>query len=73
MREKQPRLLVIWGKYELSFDSRSRKPIAGTYQRPRFTFSTGVISRWIPRQTKLPQWFGASRVEEVLSRHETAS
>jgi pimeloyl-ACP methyl ester carboxylesterase len=21
MREKQPRLLVIWGKYELSFDS----------------------------------------------------
>ena len=22
MREKQPRLLVIWGKYDLSFDSR---------------------------------------------------
>jgi pimeloyl-ACP methyl ester carboxylesterase len=21
MRERQPRLLVIWGKYELSFDS----------------------------------------------------
>ena len=26
MREKQPRLLVIWGKYELSFDLLSRKP-----------------------------------------------
>jgi len=26
MREKQPRLLVIWGKYESSFDSSSRNP-----------------------------------------------
>ena len=40
MREKQPRLLVIWGKYDLSFDSRSRKPIAEMYRTLRFTFST---------------------------------
>ena len=28
MREKQPRLLVIWGKYDLSFDPRR----AGSYR-----------------------------------------
>ena len=32
MREKQPRLLVIWGKYDLSFDlgepERYRKDVA---------------------------------------------
>ena len=28
MREKQPRLLVVWGKYETSFDPASRKPTA---------------------------------------------
>ena len=29
MREKQPRLLVIWGKYDLSFDPSE----PGTYRR----------------------------------------
>ena len=53
MREKQPRLLVIWGKYDLSFDSRSRKPIAGMYRTLRFTFSTQVTSLSIPKRMKL--------------------
>lgn len=34
MREKQPRLLVIWGKYDLSFDlgepERYRRDVPGT-------------------------------------------
>ncbi len=33
MREKQPRLLVIWGKYELSFDPRSRSLPPGRAER----------------------------------------
>jgi pimeloyl-ACP methyl ester carboxylesterase len=52
MRERQPRLLVLWGKYESSFDP-SRKPIAGMCQRLRFMFSTQDTSPLIPRQTKL--------------------
>jgi hypothetical protein len=42
MREKQPRLLVIWGKYELSFDSsepeayrRGVPKPEGSYRRRR--------------------------------------
>ena len=46
MREKQPRLLVIWGKYDLSFDLASRNAIAGTFLRLKFTFSTLVTSHW---------------------------
>jgi hypothetical protein len=37
MREKQPRLLVIWGKYDLSFDpgepERYRKDVVATQRR----------------------------------------
>ena len=40
MREKQPRLLVIWGKYDLSFDPvGAGSAIAGTCRTPRFTSS----------------------------------
>jgi hypothetical protein len=37
--DKQPRLLVIWGKaWPLAFDPSERKSVAGMYQRLRFTF-----------------------------------
>jgi pimeloyl-ACP methyl ester carboxylesterase len=48
MRESQPRLLVIWGKYDLSFEL-----IAGMYRTLRFTFSMQDTSVLIPKQTKL--------------------
>ena len=49
MREKQPRLLVIWGKYEASFDSRSRNRTGVICPIPKSTSSMVVISRWIRR------------------------
>ena len=52
IREKQPRLLVIWGKYELSFDPRSRKPIVATCRKQRSTLSMADTSRLIPQRMK---------------------
>ena len=46
MRQKQPRLLVIWGKYDLSFDPASQSVTARTCRTPRSTFSTPAISHW---------------------------
>ena len=60
MREKQPRLLVIWGKYELSFDSRNRKPIAAMCRRPKSTSSMAAISRSIRRRIRSPSSSGPS-------------
>jgi hypothetical protein len=62
MREKQPRLLVIWGRYDLSFLSLPPRPklIAGTCRTPKFTFSTPGISRWTRRPTRSPHWCEAS-------------
>ena len=59
MREKQPRLLVLWGKYDLFRASRSRRPIAATCRRPKSTFSMRAISRSTPRQTRSRHWSGA--------------
>jgi len=39
MREEQPRLLVIWGKYDLSFDLSEPEHIAGMCRTLKFTFS----------------------------------
>ena len=58
MREKQPRLLVIWGKYDLSFDLASRNAIARTCRTLKFTFSTPVISHWTPPRTRSPHSSG---------------
>jgi pimeloyl-ACP methyl ester carboxylesterase len=60
MRERQPRLLVIWGKYESSFDRRSRKPIAATCRRPKYTSSMEGISHWTPLQMRLASSSGTS-------------
>ena len=55
MREKQPRLLVIWGKYDLSFDPIEPERYGAMSQRPKSTFSMPAISRSIPQPTRLPQ------------------
>ena len=54
MREKQPRLLVIWGKYELSFDPGEPEPIAEMCPMPKFTSLTAVILRWTRPQMRSP-------------------
>ena len=60
MQKTQPRLLVLWGKYDLSFEPTEPERIAATYPRPRVTYSTPAISRWIPPPMKSPIWFGRS-------------
>jgi hypothetical protein len=68
MREKQPRLLVIWSKYELSFDLLSRKPMATTCRRPKCTSSMAGISRSTARRIIFRGSFVASssRKKKVL-------
>ena len=61
MREKQPRLLVIWGKYDLSFElSRTGSAIARTCRRPKSTSSMRAISRSIPPRIRLRSSSGTS-------------
>jgi pimeloyl-ACP methyl ester carboxylesterase len=50
MREHQPRLLVLWGKYDFRLISPNRRRIAATCRRPKCTCSTPVI--WIPPPTR---------------------
>jgi pimeloyl-ACP methyl ester carboxylesterase len=50
MRKKQPRLLVIWGKYDLSFDLGEPERYREDVRTHKFTYSTPVISHW----TRLP-------------------
>jgi hypothetical protein len=60
MREKQPRLLVIWGKYDLSFAPSEREAYRGMCRAPKFTFSTRGISCFTRRPTRSPHWCEAS-------------
>ena len=60
MREKQPRLLVIWGKYESSFDPSEPEAYRRDVPRPKCTLWTAGISRWIPRRMRLRSWCGNS-------------
>jgi hypothetical protein len=53
MRERQPRLLVIWVSMTPHSTFRSRKPINGIYRTLRFTLSTRGTSLLIPEQMKL--------------------
>jgi hypothetical protein len=62
MREKQPRLLVIWGKYESSFDPSEPEPIAAMSPKPKSTSSMAATSPWTPPQTKSPHWSKDSSV-----------
>jgi hypothetical protein len=43
MRDNQPRLLVMWGKYELSFARASPSVIAKMCRMLKFTLWTAVI------------------------------
>jgi len=52
MHERQPRLLVIWGKYDLSFELSEPEAIGATSGAPTCTSSTPGISRWTQRRTK---------------------
>jgi pimeloyl-ACP methyl ester carboxylesterase len=60
MQKTQPRLLVLWGKYELSFDPSEPESYRRDVPRPRFTCWTAGISRWIRQPMKLPIWFAGS-------------
>jgi hypothetical protein len=58
MREKQPRLLVIWGKYDLSFDRGEPK----RYRKDAPNAEVHVLdaSRSIPKQMRLRSWSASS-------------
>jgi hypothetical protein len=53
MRDTQPRLLVIWGKYDLSFELSEPEAIGATSRTPTCTSSMRGISRWTQRRTKI--------------------
>jgi len=53
MRERQPRLLVIWGKYDPSFDLLEPEAYQRDVRTLRSTLSTQGISLLIPEQMKL--------------------
>jgi len=53
MREKQPRLLVIWGKKSHRLTPRSRNPTGEMCPMLKSTSSMVVISRWIRQRMKL--------------------
>ena len=52
MHKNQPRLLVIWGKYECHSIRPNRNPTAATCPRPKSTSSTAAISPSTPQQIK---------------------
>jgi pimeloyl-ACP methyl ester carboxylesterase len=54
MRDNQPRLLVMWGKYELSFARASPSVIAKMCRMLKFTFWTAVILHWTRQRIKSP-------------------
>ena len=56
MREKQPRLLVIWGKYELSFDPGEPERYRKDVPTRKSTLSTAAISHWTRLRMKSPHW-----------------
>jgi hypothetical protein len=61
LQKTQPRLLVLWGKHDPSFDPpASRNATARTYRKQRFTCSTQGTSHLIPRQMRLPRWYMTS-------------
>lgn len=58
MREKPPRLLVLWGKYDLSFELS--EPEAYRCDVPKATYSMRAISRSIPQRIRLRSSSAAS-------------
>jgi hypothetical protein len=62
MPEKQPRLLVIWGKYELSFDPSEPESYRRDVPKAESTSSMGGISHWTRLQMRSPHWCEALSV-----------
>jgi hypothetical protein len=60
MREKQPRLLVLWVKYDLPFELSEPEAYHRECRRPKSTSSIRVISRSIPQPIRLRSSSGAS-------------
>ena len=70
MREKQPRLLVIWEKYDLSFYlSETGGLMMLTFPMLKSTSSMLAISRLIPRPIRLRRLSVASWVLRLLPLH----
>jgi pimeloyl-ACP methyl ester carboxylesterase len=67
MREKQPRLLVIWGKYDLSLTLANLSGTGRMFRMPKFTFSMPVISHWTRLQMRLPHWSGPLPLLHAMS------
>ena len=71
MREKQPRLLVIWGKYDLSFELSEPEAYRRDVPKAEVRVSMGAISRLIPqpirpRSSSAASWGSAAVACEQL-------
>jgi hypothetical protein len=60
LQKTQPKLLVVWGKHDLSFDPGEPDAIAKTYQTPESTYSTRAISRSIPGRMRSQRRYWSS-------------
>ena len=60
MQKTQPRLLVLWGKYDPSFELTEPGAYAVTFRRLRFTSLMRDTSPWIPPPTTSPISFAGS-------------
>ena len=61
MRARQPRLLVIWGRHDASFDISEPEAYRGDVPDAQVHIPKRAISRWTRLPTRSPRWF------EVLS------
>ena len=56
MREKQPRLLVIWGKYEMSFDLSEPEAYRRDVPKAEVHMMDAGILRWTRQPMRSPHW-----------------
>ena len=56
MREKQPRLLVIWGKYESSFDPGEPESYREDVPNAEVHIVDGGHFAWTRLQMRSPRW-----------------
>ena len=60
MKNRQPRLLVIWGKFDQSFDISELEAYRPTYRRLRYTSWRRAISRSTRARMRPPNWLQGS-------------
>ena len=60
MQKTQPKLLVIWGKHDLSFDPGEPERYRKDVPKRRSMCLTRDISRSIPRRMRLRRWYVSS-------------